>query len=127
MSTIGSNIRSRRLELNMTQEELASKLGYKSKSTINKIELGINDIPQSKIVQFANALDTTASFLMGWIEATPEQTKNSDTIADITDRMFKDSNFMETVKLLNELDQKQIVRAKELLHLFFKEGFDEDK
>ena len=127
MSTIGSNIRSRRLELNMTQEELASKLGYKSKSTINKIELGINDIPQSKIVQFANALDTTASFLMGWVEATPAETKNSNTIADITDRMFKDSNFMEAVKLLNELDQKQIVRAKELLHLFFKEGFDENE
>ena len=127
MSTIGSNIRSRRLELNMTQEELASKLGYKSKSTINKIELGINDIPQSKIVQFANALDTTASFLMGWVEATPEEIKNSDTTADITDKMFKDSDFMEAVKLLNELDQKQIVRAKELLQLFFKEGFDEDK
>ena len=127
MSTIGSNIRNRRIELNMTQEELAKKLGYKSKSTINKIELGINDIPQSKIVQFANALDTTASFLMGWVEATPEQTKNSDTIADITDRMFKDSDFMEVVQLLNALDHKQVVRAKELLQLFFKEGFDEDK
>ena len=127
MSTIGSNIRNRRIELSMTQEELAKKLGYKSKSTINKIELGINDIPQSKIVQFADALDTTASFLMGWTEATPEEIKNSDTIADITDRLFKDSDYMEAVKLLNELDQKQIIRAKELLNLFFKEGFDEDK
>ena len=127
MSNIGSIIRSRRIELDMTQEELAKKLGYKSKSTINKIELGINDIPQSKIVQFANALDTTPSVLMGWVEATPTETKKSNTIADITDKMFNDSNFMEAVELLNKLDQNQLERAKELLQLFFKEGFNEDK
>ena len=127
MSNIGSIIRSRRIELDMTQEELAKKLGYKSKSTINKIELGINDIPQSKIVQFANALDTTPSVLMGWVEATPIETKKSNTIADITDKMFNDSNFMEAVELLNKLDQNQLERAKELLQLFFKEGFNEDK
>ena len=31
------NIRKRREELGMTQQELADKLGYSSKSTINKI------------------------------------------------------------------------------------------
>jgi hypothetical protein len=41
-------------------------MGYKSKSTINKIELGINDIPQSKIVQFAEVLGVTPKHLMGW-------------------------------------------------------------
>ena len=45
MSNIGNNIKARRTALKMTQEELAAKMGYKSKSTINKIELGINDIP----------------------------------------------------------------------------------
>ena len=52
----------------LTQEELATRMGYKSKSTINKIELGINDIPQSKIVQFAEVLGTTPAVLMGWDE-----------------------------------------------------------
>jgi len=60
------NIRARRIELHMTQQELAMKLGYKSTSTIAKIEAGRSDIPQSKIVAFANALDTTAGKLMGW-------------------------------------------------------------
>jgi repressor LexA len=41
-------------------------LGYKSRSSINKIEKGINDIPQSKIVEFAKALRTTPEELMGW-------------------------------------------------------------
>lgn len=66
MSTIGSKIQERRKELGWTQEELAAKMGYKSKSSINKIELGINDIPQSKIVLFAEALNTTPAYLMGW-------------------------------------------------------------
>ena len=66
MSTVGENILLMRKRLGWTQEELATKMGYKSKSTINKIELGINDIPQSKIVKFAEVLGTTPAHLMGW-------------------------------------------------------------
>ena len=60
------NIRRRREELGISQEELANMLGYKSRSSINKIEKGINDIPQSKIVEFAKALRITPEELMGW-------------------------------------------------------------
>lgn len=63
---LGRRIRARREELGLTQEELAKMLGYKSRSTINKIEMGINDITQSKIEAFAKALETTPSALMGW-------------------------------------------------------------
>lgn len=66
MSTVGENIFLIRKQLGWTQEELANKMGYKSKSTINKIELGINDIPQSKIVQFAKVLRVSPARLMGW-------------------------------------------------------------
>lgn len=66
MTHIGIIIKKRREELGLTQEELARKLGYKSKSTINKIEMGINDISQTKVVAFASALDTTPAYLMGW-------------------------------------------------------------
>ena len=69
MSTIGKNILRLRKELGLTQDELAKRMGYKSKSTINKIELGINDIPQSKIVKFASVLGTTPAYLMGWNES----------------------------------------------------------
>lgn len=58
-------IRLRREELNLSQEELAKRMGYKSRSTINKIELGINDVSQSKIIAFAKALNTTVGYLMG--------------------------------------------------------------
>lgn len=63
---IGQRIRQKRESLGLSQEELAQKLGYKSRSTINKIESGINDITQSKVVKFAQALQTTPAALMGW-------------------------------------------------------------
>lgn len=47
--TIGERIKARRDELGMSQEELAHKIGYKSKTSINKIELGIQELRQSKI------------------------------------------------------------------------------
>ena len=65
MVKLYENIRARRIALNMTQQELAKKLGYKSTSTIAKIESGENDIPQAKIAAFAQALDTTPAELIG--------------------------------------------------------------
>ena len=65
MLELYENIRARRIALHMTQQELAKKLGYKSTSTIAKIESGENDIPQAKIAAFAAALDTTPAELMG--------------------------------------------------------------
>lgn len=65
MSTVGDNILRLRKELGLTQEELAKRMGYKSKSSINKIELGLNDIPRNKIVKFAEVLGTTPARLMG--------------------------------------------------------------
>ena len=63
---LGDRIRERRTELGMSQEQLANKIGYKSRSTINKIELGINDVNQSTLVKFANALNTSVANLLGW-------------------------------------------------------------
>ncbi len=64
--TLYDRIRKRREELEISQDELAKKLGYKSRSTIAKIESGENDITQSKIVAFAKALNVTPAYLMGW-------------------------------------------------------------
>jgi len=74
--TIGERIKLRREELQMTQEELAQKLGYKSRSSINKIELGGNELTQRKITDIAHALQTTPSYIMGWLDdvATEEPT-----------------------------------------------------
>ena len=67
---IGSQIRKRREELGMSQDELAKKVGYSSRSSINKIEKEINDVPQSKILEFAKILGTTVDYLLN-IEEQP--------------------------------------------------------
>ena len=64
--TLYQRIKQRREELDMSQEVLAKKLGYKDRSTIARIENGENDITQSKIEMFAKALDTSPAYLMGW-------------------------------------------------------------
>lgn len=75
MADIGKRIREKREALGITQEELAVRLGYKNKSTIAKIENGTNDIVQSKVVEFANALNTSVSYLMGWKEELQAQSQ----------------------------------------------------
>ena len=66
MLDLYKNIKRKRQQLKMTQTDLALKLGYADKSMIAKIEKGAVDLPQSKIIAFAEALDTTPGNLMGW-------------------------------------------------------------
>ena len=40
-------------------------MGYRSKSSITKLEKGINDLPQSKVEELAAALETTPAYLLG--------------------------------------------------------------
>lgn len=63
---IGDRIAERRKQLGMTQDELAKRMGYKSKAAISKIETNVNDITQSTVVKFAEVLDTSINYLMGW-------------------------------------------------------------
>jgi len=76
MATIGQRIMERRQQLGLTQEDLAFRMGYKTKSAINKIELGINDVSQSKVVKFAEALHTSIAYLMGWEEEEKKHTED---------------------------------------------------
>lgn len=65
-TNIGERIRIKREERKMSQTELANRMGYKSRTTIAKIESGINDVSQSNVVKFAEVLNTTIAYLMGW-------------------------------------------------------------
>ncbi len=96
---IGVKIRQRREELGLTQTELANKLGYKSKTTIAKIETGENDITQSKVKAFAEALNTTPAYLMGWEEAEAK----AESLASITLAMFDDDELRSCVEAIVEL------------------------
>ena len=85
---LAEKIKSRRNELNMSQEELAKKMGYSSRSSINKIENG-RPVSQKIIYRLAKVLETTPAYLMGWEE---EETK-------------KDSKDSNKIRWLNEVGE----------------------
>lgn len=72
MSQLSQRILARRSELGLSQEELAARMGYRSKSSITKLEKGVNDLPQSKLEELAKALETTPAYLLGAESALPD-------------------------------------------------------
>ena len=119
MASIGENISKRRRELGITQEELAERLGYKSKSSINKIEMGINDLPQRKIVQFAEALETTPATLMGWVDE--EISRKNDRMVQLITLMRRDAEFLEMADALSKLSPEKRASIKQLLSVMVSE------
>ena len=78
--TLGEKVKLKREELNLSQEELAEKMNYKSKTSIHKIEVGITDLPLSKVKELAAVLNTTPAYLMGWEDKKEKENINIDTI-----------------------------------------------
>ena len=76
--TLGEKVKLKREELNLSQEELAEKMNYKSKTSIHKIEAGITDLPLSKVKELAAVLKTTPAYLMGWEEDKKQEDSNID-------------------------------------------------
>lgn len=116
MSTIGSRIRNRREELGLSQDELGKRLGYKSRSSINKIELDQRNLTQSKIKAIADALDTTPAYIMGWKELTPEMRSEKMKVVEvipITTKRFP---------LIGEIACGKPIMANEEMELYVEAG-----
>ena len=62
--TIYERIKYLRESLNMSQQELAEKVGYQGKSAVSKVEKGDRDINQKMIIKYANALGVTPTYLL---------------------------------------------------------------
>jgi len=62
--SFGGRVKEARRSIGMSQDELAQKLGYESKSSISMIECGKQDLPLSKIYEVAEALGVSVSFLV---------------------------------------------------------------
>ena len=97
----------------MSQEELAKKVGYKSRSSINKIELA-RSLPLSKVEIMATALDCTPSYLMGW---TDEENEAISTIRNKLDPVPPKGEITET--------ERHILFCYHLLSAEMKENVDE--
>ena len=69
---LATRVRQRREELGLSQEELALRMGYSSRTSINKIENG-RPCSQKIIARLAGALRVGIPYLMGWDEEDKEQ------------------------------------------------------
>lgn len=65
---LGEKVKERREELGMTQDDLARKMGYSSRSSVNKIENG-RAVSQKIIAKLADALNVSEPYLMGFVDS----------------------------------------------------------
>ena len=92
--TKGERIRNLRIHANLSQVELAEKIGV-SKQTLYKYENDIvTNIPSDKIEKLANTLDTTPSYIMGWDDGFPvnpmSKMKDVEKIARLANKSIQD-------------------------------------
>lgn len=106
--SIGDRIRQRRIELDLTQEELAKRLGYASRSSVNKMETA-RDLPLKKVEAMAKALDVTPAYLMGW----ENETK-------INGYIMEYAKMSIAVELLDSLNDEGIERAIDYMEMLSK-------
>lgn len=83
MSTIGQKIRNRRVEIGMSVDELAKRLG-KNRATIYRYESDeIENFPVAVIPPLAEVLGVSPAYLMGWEDEKKTATPEDDGLSEI--------------------------------------------
>lgn len=96
--TTGERIKQRRIELGLTQLELAQRLGNKSRASVCTVENDKEDLTTSRIRQYAEALECSPAYLMGW------ETLVSATAKNIQDRELLDRYHNVSPETRNSID-----------------------
>lgn len=100
--TIGDRIKTRRKEIKLSVDELASRLG-KDRSTVYRYENGeIEKLPIDMLTPIADALETTPEYLMGWENTEPED------IGAFAAEVLLDADLVQLIKdyrTMSEADQ----------------------
>lgn len=113
MMTTGEKIKQRRKELQWSLRELADRMGYNNHSTVARIESGKVDIPQSRIVQFADVLGVSVAYLMDWEEEMEFQPVK---MAERHIEMVMDEDLNDLFPDWKQLDSKKKQMLKDLAH-----------
>ena len=113
MMTTGEKIKQRRKELKWSLRELAERMGYNNHSTVARIESGKVDIPQSRIVQFADVLGVSVAYLMDWEEEMEFQPVK---MAERHIEMVMDEDLNDLFPDWKQLDSKKKQMLKDLAH-----------
>ncbi|MBO5319486.1 MAG: helix-turn-helix transcriptional regulator [Ruminococcus sp.] len=109
---LSERVRLRREELGLSQEDLAARMGYSSRSSINKIEKG-RPCSQKIIARLAEALNVRIPYLMGWED---EMEKNPVGMAERHIEILMDEDLSEIFDDFKKLDATKRKIVKDLVH-----------
>ena len=89
--TLGERIKKRRIELGLSQEELAHRLGNKSRASVSTVEHDKEDLTTDRIRKYAEALETSPAFLMGWRTESSEMRQTSQETCSLSEQEQRDA------------------------------------
>lgn len=119
---LGGRIKYYRDRIGMTQQELAIKVGYKNKASIARIENGSVELPASKVVDFAKALDVEVPELIKGLAT--EARFEFLTEEFVNDALImiqpKPDNYLKPImSLLIKMNDEQLEKAYTILSTMF--------
>ena len=113
----GEKIKYYREMIGMSQDELARRTGYAGRSAVSRIEKGMRDITQSKVVLFAHVLGVDPVELVDDREptATPEPARETEKekLLDFIEQLPDEQ--IATYKALFELPIERLQAVVDLL------------
>lgn len=105
---IGARIRSRRRALDLTQDDLAGRIGVTAQQ-IHKYESGANRVAASKLFEIATALAMPMSaFFAGLPEPAPAE---EDEATRLRNRLLVDKDVLELAKRFDEIEEGALRRT----------------
>ncbi len=102
LTSFGQRIKAMRLKNDLTQTELAERMGYSEKSSIARIEHGKVDLPASKVEEFSVVLHCSIAYLMGWEDPIDEPS------IDLSDL---EKHLIARFRTLSEGERNMILRS----------------
>lgn len=108
--TTADRIKFAREKIGMSQEELAKKLGLKSRSSIARIEKSGDDVTLKDVERLSDILGCSIPYLMGWDEG-----DSSVDGKDVTENFAKYADIIRQYEKLNDHDRALVDNLIETL------------
>ena len=138
--TVADRIKNKRIELGLSQTELAERAKYSDKTAISKIEHSGNEITMKQVRRIAGALGVTTEYLMGWQKQVEQATGKLEPymkqLAEQTEQLkevlsydldLQQGLMKEIESLMQNYEPSEVVRAIQFIEAFLKSDTERQK